>query len=270
MFDDSKGFIPSTVTDNIQTYYEKLTAEFSELNISYEAFTGSKEYELFYTAAQVDAQQQAYFSETFEKIKDYITLKNEKIQRPTPINDRIVDFFVNKYGFKTSVRPPTQETRGILAICLDYTSDGSTLDQAIADDILKFCAIGSIWTEGDISKISTISNGQPFTINWTSAKPKTAEFRYTIVRSRNSQFSEMPIIDIRKLFLENFEERNALGLDIEPQAYLSLEDLPWASSIIGERKIDADPDFTTTVYKSNYDDLFTATLEIENIIVTDA
>lgn len=270
MFDDAKGFVPVDLTEMMNDYYKSHVEVWGDDTLTQDRFRGSKEYELYYTAAQVDAHQQSYFAETFEKLKDYIKLKNEKIQRPTPINDRIVSFFFEKYGFKASVRQPTLATRGILAICLDYTSDGSVLDQSIANDIIKFCAIGGIWTKGDITKIATISNGQPFDISWSAPTKKTADFKYTIIRSRNSDISELPILDIRKLFLKNFEERNGLGLDIEPQKYLTKADLPWASSITGERKIDDDTDYTPNVYKSVYTDKFTSTLNIENIIVVDA
>lgn len=270
-FDTAKGFIPSTVTENINYYFETFKAEYGQPNLTADAFSGSKEYELFYTAAQVDAQNQSYFSETFEKLKDYIRLKNEKIVRPTPINDRIIDFFTEKYGFSTSVRQPTLETRGILAICIDYTPDGSVLDAAIAADLLKFCVVGGIWTDGAVSKITNSRNGQPWDMQWAIPTEKTATFKYTIIRSRNSAISELPIIDIRKLFLENFKQRNALGLDIEPQKYLTKSDLPWASSIVGERMIaGVDESFTSSVYKAVYTDKFTADLDVDQIFVVDA
>lgn len=271
MFSDNNGFEPLEISEMLTNYYTAHAAEWdTDGTLTQERFNASKEYELYYTAAQIDAQQQAYYAETFEKIKDYITLKNEKIERPTPINDRIIDHFFDNYGFKASVRPMTLETRGILAICLDYESDGSVLDQAIADDIIKYCAAGGVWTEGNISKIANINNDQAFTISWSTPTEKTADFKYTIIRSRNSALAELPIVDIRKLVLANFESRNGLGLDIEPQKYLTKADLPWASSIVGERKIDDETDFTTLVYKAEFTDKITATLDIENIFVVDA
>ncbi|MGL4830859.1 MAG: hypothetical protein ACRCXG_16365 [Vibrio sp.] len=270
MFNDAKGFQPVDIQTMMANYYQAHVKEWADSSLTEDRFRGSKEYELYYTAAQVDAQQQAFYAQTFERIKDYITLKNEKIQRPTPINDRIIQHFFDKYGFKCSVRATTMETRGILAICLDYTSDGSVLDQSIANDIIKYCAVGGVWTDGTISKLAPLSNGQSFEIKWSIPTEKTVEFKYTIIRSRNSNISELPAIDIRKLFLENFESRNDLGLDIEPQKYLTKSDLPWASSIVGERKIQGEPDFTSNVYKSEYTDKFTATLNVENIIVVDA
>lgn len=41
------------------------------------------------------------------------------------------------------------------------------------------------------------------------------DFKYMIIRFRNSDILELLIFDIRKLFFKNFEERNGLGLDIE-------------------------------------------------------
>lgn len=270
MFDNAKGFAPMDLAEMMTNYYNAHVAEWADPSLTQDRFKASKEYELYYTAAQVDAQQQAYYAETFEKLKDYIQLKNEKIERPTPINDRIIDHFRDKYGFKTSVRPPTLETRGILAICLDYTPDGATLDQAIANDILKYCLVGGIWTDGTIDRIANSSNGQPWTMKWSKAVDKKAFFKYTIIRSRNSADSELPPSEIRKLMLSNFTKRNDLGLDIEPQKYLDKADLPWASSVLGERMIDGEEAFTSSVYKSDYTDKFSAILELENIVVVDA
>ncbi|AUR98983.1 hypothetical protein NVP1259O_21 [Vibrio phage 1.259.O._10N.286.48.F4] len=269
MFDSNKGFVPSDVTSLIESYRVAHVAEWGTPDLTQERFEGSKEYELYYTAAQIDAQQQAYFSQTFEKLKDYIELKNEKIQRPTPINDRIINFFVGKYGFNTSVRQPTLETRGILAICLDYTPDGSTLDQSIANDIKDFCQLGGIWTDGSIEQNTALSNGQSWLMKWEIPTERTVEFKYTIIRSRNSAAAELPTVDIRRLILDNFEARSGQGLDVEPQKYLTIGDLGWASSIQGERRLDGESEFTVSAYQSKYDEKFTAVLDLESIEVID-
>lgn len=268
MFNGEKGFLPISVTDAMASYYQFHVAEWDQEGLTLDRFEGSKEYELYYTAAQVDVQQQAFYAQTFEKLKNYITVKNQKIVRPTPINDRIIDHFQSKYGFITSVRQPTIDTRGILAICIDYTRS-TELDNAIANDIKTYCLLGGIHTFGDITANTALSNGQSFPMSWTRPTERTVDFKYTIIRSRNSEFAELPIIDIRKMILDNFAERNSQGLDVEPQKYLTLADLPWASSISGERKLDGEMDFSATVYQAPYNEKFIATVDINNITVTD-
>lgn len=276
MYSSELGFTVDSFDSVIQEYYQKHMDEWGDTSLTFERFRGSKEYELYYAAAQLDLHNQGYFSQAFEYLKQYITVKNEKIQRPTPINDRIIARFAKEdFGLVCSIRPPASTTAGILAIALDYGDgndplDYGTLNQRIADTLISDCAIGGIWTYGDISKDSTISNGQSFTMNWTSAKHKTCNFKYTIIRSRNSQISELPVNKIRDLFVANFAERYAQGLDIEPQKYLTLRDLPWASSVEAERMTEDDMDFTQNIYKSPYDEVYTASLTPDNIIVQDA
>lgn len=269
-WDKAKGFLIDPISDVLNYYFEAHKEKWSIPDLTFERFEGSKEYELYYTAAQVDLYNQGYFAQTFEKLKDYIKVKNLKIKRPVCINDRIVERFSEPdFGLVCSVRAPTVSTAGVLAIALDYTQS-SALDAKIAKVILNECAAGGIATDGPITLSSTINNGQSFPVKWSNSVKKDVALKYTIVRSRNSLYAELSKADIRTETLKNWEERMSMGLDIEPQRYLTLEDLPWASGVTGERKIDGvDSDFTATVHKSEYNELFTATLSINDIKVVD-
>lgn len=265
-FNTNNGFTVDSFDVIINNYYQTHIDEWGQ-DVSFDQFKASKEYELYYTAAQIDLYNQGYFAQTFEYIKTYIDQKNQKIQRPTPIVDRIVARFAESdYGFLCSVRQVTEATRGTLAICLDYTPDAET-NARIGKTLIDECAIGGIWTDGTITESVSISNGQSFDIKWTIPTQRTVNLKYTIIRSKNTLIAQQPANVIREMILENFAKRYAMGLDIEPQKYLTMCDLGWASSIEGERQTDSDEGFTQNVYNSPYNELFKVIVNPDDIVV---
>ncbi|CAH9011920.1 putative coil containing protein [Vibrio phage 236O40-1] len=269
-WNENTGFEIDSISVVLNYYFETHKEAWQTPDLTFERFKGSKEYELYYTAAQVDLFNQGYFAQTFEKLKDYIKVKNLKIKRPVCINDRIIERFAEPdFGLVCAVRAPTAGTAGILAIALDYTQS-TELDARIAKVILNECAAGGVVTDGPISTTSSINNGQSFPVKWSNSTKKDVALKYTIVRSRNSLYSELSKGDIRDAILKNWADRMSMGLDVEPQRYLTLKDLPWASGITGERKVDGvDSNFTALVYKSSYSDLFTPSVNINDISVVD-
>lgn len=88
--------------------------------------------------------------------------------------------------------------------------------------------------EGDIIYQTALSNGQPIDIKWTVPVVGGHLYRVTITRARGSQYPADSVDQIIEKFQENFESIMGIGKDITPQRYLTVRDLPWATSVLVE------------------------------------
>lgn len=118
-------------------------------------------------------------------------------------------------------------------------ADGSTVGVGGSDDVIAAVIRdemlpGGQWMEGNIVYPTAISNGQPIDIKWAVPVDTPYNFRATITRKRGSPYPEQTVDQIIELFNANFDEQMGIGTDITPNTYLTVRDLPWASSVLVE------------------------------------
>lgn len=113
---------------------------------------------------------------------------------------------------------------------LDNPDDLETIGNTIRQEMLP----GGQWMEGDVVYKTALSNGQPIDIKWTVPSDVPTGFRTTITRKRGSPYPQDTVDEIIEKFLSNYDEAMGIGSDITPQVYLTVRDVPWASSVLVE------------------------------------
>lgn len=108
--------------------------------------------------------------------------------------------------------------------------DDDLIASVIRDEMLP----GGQWMEGTVTYQTALSNGQPIDIRWTTPVPDNIDHRVTITRKRGSPYPENTVDEIIDMFLANFDGSMGIGSDLTPQVYLTVRDLPWASSVLVE------------------------------------
>lgn len=119
--------------------------------------------------------------------------------------------------------------------------------------------------EGDVVYETALSNGQPIDIKWTVPVEGTYQYRVTINRKRGSPYPENTVDEIVAIFNANYDEVMGIGTDITPQVYLTVRDLPWASSVLVEWYSGAG--WYTSDFTAAYNHRFLATLSPANVVI---
>lgn len=265
--------IPLTVEQVIDLYYQAYVNEFGEISRS--RWEGSKEYEIAYANAQRDVANGVIVQQALQGVFDEITEINEEIKRPAVLHSRVAERFLEvsetfaPEGYIATARVADINTKGIVAICVDYTPD-ETQNAFIAQLIVNEMLPAGQHMEGDISVPVVISNGQTVTATWKAPVQNDVDFKIELTIDRNSPYPQDPVDVIVERFLANFASQNALGQDIVPDSYYQIErDAPWASKIVTTYDLNSSSTYTGDIYQANYDDKFNATLDPVNVTIVD-
>lgn len=212
-------------------YYKAFTQRFPEANVSLTQWRGSYEYQAIYPDIQMLVETGVITRDAMNHIGQSIVQLNEEIKRPACLYSRVVDRFAEA-GFEASIRIADESNKGEVAICVENLDNQDEIDAVaimIRDEVLP---VGQVMI-GDIEYETALSNGQSITIRWVAPTDVPTGFRYTITRRRGSPYPAETVDEIIAKFNLNYAEQMGIGSDITPQTYLSLADLPWASSVTG-------------------------------------
>lgn len=142
------------------------------------------------------------------------------------------------------------------------TLSGGTDNDDYSDTRLEICTLISESTVGGTVTVGTeeeaivISNGQSFDYKFNLPNRLEIHLRLTITLSENNQLVIGNPDDVKSTLLANIAEKYRLGKNFEPQTYFTTEDAPWASVVLLEWSDDDEATWNTTVFDSDYDDLF--------------
>lgn len=120
--------------------------------------------------------------------------------------------------------------------------------------------------EGDVVYPTALSNGQPIDIKWTVPVDAWRNYRVNITRKRGSPYPENTVDEIITIFSANFDGAMGIGSDVTPQVYLTVRDLPWASSVLVEWQ-DGVGDWYSGDLPSNYNTRPIAGLSPANVVI---
>jgi hypothetical protein len=266
-FSQDNGYIPITFSEVMEAIRLQLNIQFST-TFTTESFVGTNWYKYFYTLVQRLLENETKTSEIFVKLQQYITTTNLAIQRPSVSLPGLIDSFASN-GFVASVRKNTIFEAGKIAICVDTDElavDFPATRLEICTLIKDFVAAGIV-SEGGVSELITLSNGQQFEFNFYLPTKTEIVLRLTITASDN-QVVTIPTDDvIRIAAFENINSRYRLGWDFEPQRYFTQVDAPWAATILLEWSDDDGGVWHDEVFEAEFYDLYTFDLEDIEVVV---
>lgn len=249
-FETLMNFIREGVNEQFQTDYDE------------ETFVGTNFYKFYYQLVQKLLEQGVKASEIFQKLQEYISLTNERIQRPSVSFPGLMEAFQSK-GYVASVKPPSEENAGKVSICVDV--DDADPDYAekkleIATLIKDFVAAGMV-TDGTETESIALSNGQSFDFAYHLPDRIPVKLKLVAIKSANTNLTVPSDEDIRQVVFDNINARYRLGLNFEPQRYFTLTDAPWAGEVALFWSDDDGVEFNSTVFEAEFDELFTFGLE---------
>lgn len=263
---NTKGFIPDDFNTVIHKYYDAFVSMPGYESVSFSRFEASKEYETFYSSAQVDIGMQAAFSVTFEMLKAYIQSINFEISRPATVPTKIIESIKDQFGYVASVKKMTLADAGKMHIAIDYDDTGENVEIA---KLLSEVIVGGIVTDGNITQSTPIGDGISFDYKWTKMAHKTIKFRISIKKSKNSRFDADKPGDIVAKFLSNWDEEYTAGLDIEPETYFEIgRDAPYASRVLTEYSLDDGGTWSNDSFETVFSDLYIPTIGEGDITIT--
>lgn len=116
-FAQENGYTPRSFNELMDLLRQGVNTQFGT-SYTTESFVGTNLYKYFYQLVQMAQENEVKTAEIFQKLQQYIALTNEAIQRPSVSNPGLLEAFASE-DYVVSVRPATEATRGIIAICVD-------------------------------------------------------------------------------------------------------------------------------------------------------
>lgn len=260
-FSSENGYIPVSISEIMNFIRNEINTLFGT-SYTEENFVGTNWYKFCYAVAQRMQQDEIQTSEIFSKLQEYISITNERIQRPSVSYPGLVDSFKNN-GYVASVKQITNVDAGKMFICVNV--DETALDYAakklaICTLIKDFVAAGTV-TQGTEVESIVLTNGQAFDFKYALPNEIPVIFKLTITVSENNQLLVPDDETVRALLFSRLNTMYRLGLNFEPQRYFTLADAPYAATVLLEWSDDAGATWNDTVFDANYDDLFTYDLD---------
>lgn len=166
-------------------------------------------------------------------------------------------------GEESSAQAAATETSLAGGSGTGYLTKKTTIGTLIKDSVA-----GGIITQGDQVENIVLSNGQDFDFKYSLPSMTDVLLKLTIHTSDNNQVVIKTPEEIKQILIDNIESKYKLGRDFEPQKYFSIEDAPWAATVLLEWSDDAGSNYYSTVFESDFDDLFV--IDLENILLLES
>lgn len=261
-FASESGYTPTSIEAMMLSIMTNVNTQFGT-TYTQETFVGTNFYKFFYALVQRMQENEVKTSEIFLKLQQYFTITNEKIARPVVTNPGIIEI-LEASDYLASVKKPVDMDAGKIFICVDkHVTEGNweddagyTTDKLAVNTIIKDSTVAGAVTQGTEVNSITLSNGQSFDFKYALPNRIPVHLRLTTTLSENNQVLVGDPDDVKLALVANIAERYRLGKNFEPQKYFSVDDAPWASTVLLEWSDDDEANYYSTVYDAAFDDLF--------------
>jgi hypothetical protein len=267
-FSQDNGYVPRSLPSLMEEIREAINLQFNT-TFTTESFVGTNWYKYFYTLAQRALENETKTAEIFEKLKQYISTTNQRIQRPTVSLPGLIDSFTSQ-GYTASVKRNEIGDAGTVSVCVDVDDEADDYPATrlqICNLLKDFVAAGMVFMGTEEEEI-TLSNGQQFDFKFFLPTYIPVLLRLNLTVSDNQIVTIPSDETVRAAVLENVRSRYRLGWDFEPQRYYTLEDAPWAATILLEWSDDDGENWNDTVHEAVFTDLFTFALEDIAVVIS--
>lgn len=266
-FSQENGYTPETIEQIMDWLMGQINELFST-NYTTATFAGTNWYKQSYAWAQRMQKNEVKTAEIFLKLQLYIKVISDKISRPVNTAPGIVEKMGDE-GYLASVKPMILADRGLVSICVDVDNTAPTYPatKTALCKLISRITVGGTVTQGTESEDVVISNGQSFPFKFFLPNRIPVQLRLTITESENNQKVIQDDETIRDFLIAKIKSIYNLGRNFEPQTYYTVEDAPWSEAVLLEYTLDEGENWTSAVYDSNFDDLFTFDLDDVNVIL---
>lgn len=260
-YSQENGYTPVSFESIMSSFMDNVNTQFGT-SYTVETFEGTNWYKFAYAIIQRMQLNEVKTSEIFLKLQQYIDIINARISRPVNTNPGIIDKFLEQ-GYIASVKPMIDADAGKIHIAVDTDEtdpDYLTTKAAIGLLISQITAGGAV-TQGTEVVPIVLSNGQEFDFKFNLPNRIDVKLKLTITLSENNQLAVGDPDDTKIKLLNNILSRYRLGKNFEPQRYFNQADAPWSGQVLLEWSDDDGVTWNSSVFDSNYDDLFSFGLD---------
>lgn len=262
------GYTPLTIEEIISQFRVGINDQF-DTEYTVESFIGTNHYKWFYPIAQRASANEIKTSEIFAYIQQYITVTNQRIQRPVATSPGLIENF-EAADWIASLKAPIEADAGKIYVCVDVDETDPDYDagenwRLEINTIIKDSTAAGIVSMGTEIDTIVLSNGQPFDFKFNLPDREQPDVRLTLTLSDNNQVVVGSPESVKEKLIANIAEKYRLGKDFEPQRYFTTADAPWTSKVLLEYDIGGG--WVSSVFEAAYDDLFEILLE--NITVVE-
>ena len=267
-FASDSGYTPVSVETIMDAFRVGINTEFGQ-TYTQESFVGTNFYKYFYAIAQRLQENEVKTSEIFNYLQQYFAVTNERIQRPVATSPGIIEA-LELEGYVASVKPMVDADAGKIHVCVDTDETADDYDDVklAINTIIKDSVAAGVVSQGTESSTIVLSNGQSFDFKFNLPDRTEVLLRLTTTLSENNQNVIKTPEQVKQILLDNIEANYSLGKNFEPQKYFTTVDAPWASHVLLEWSDDVGVTYYTTVFNSDYDELFDVLLA--NITLVEA
>lgn len=240
-FDLENGYQPRTFDEILEAVVESVNEQFGTTYDS-ETIVGTEHYKFAYAGIQQVMLAESYIAQITAQMTDYIRTANENINLPKSTVDGFTAGLKRSVaegglGLDSTIKNITDDEEAGHLFCVvdvdDEAEDYEDTKQEILEKMIAWLGAGLLY-EGEEAGTVTISNGQVFDCAFDLPTPVDILVRITVTISANTQSAILNENQVRDIFNENFAASYRLGLDFEPERYLGVNDLPFASDILLE------------------------------------
>lgn len=255
-FAQDQGYVPATIEELMDAVMEGINDQFGTTYTT-DTFVGTNFYKYFYALIQLLQENEIRASEIITKLQQYFVQTNEALERPKTTSPGVLDE-LSRAGYTASVKPMIDADAGKVSIAVDVDDGADDYDEKKLEicTIIKDCVPAGVVSQGTEVETIALSNDQSFDFKFSLPSRHTAYLRLTIAQSTSSQDTILSDDDVKALLLANVAARYRFGADFEPQRYFSVADAPWAATVLLEWSDDAGANWHSTVFDSDFDDLF--------------
>lgn len=274
-FASDTGYLPLSIEQMMAYVRENVNLQF-QTSYTDETFVGTNYYKYFYALIQRLQENEIKTAEIFNRMQEYFTITNEKIQRPNTTHPGIFDYFKSK-GYFVSTKPSLDADAGKAFICVDVDSSAANYaaTKLAICNIIKDCVVAGVISQGTESSDITLANGQSFTFKYNLPQRIQVYLRLTLTLSENNEYTIASPDEIKQTLFNNIQSKYSLGKNFEPQRYFSILDGPWAAEILLEWTnnvtggvLNPSPTWHKEVYEAEYNEVFV--FDLTRIIIVEA
>ncbi len=255
-FAQDQGYVPATIEELMDQVMTGINTEFGT-SYTTDTFVGTNFYKYFYALIQLLQENEIRAGEIVTKLQQYFAQTNEALQRPKTTSPGLLDE-LGRAGYVASVKPMIDADAGkvSVAVNVDSGADNYTDTKLAICTIIKDCVPAGVVSQGTEIETITLSNDQSFDFKFSLPSRHTAYLKLTLALSDSSQDTILSDEEVTSILLANVASRYRFGADFEPQRYFSVADAPWAATVLLEWSTDAGANWHSTVFDSNFDDLY--------------
>ena len=224
------SFTVDTFDSLMVTYKDGVNQFLIEQNLQpLDAIDGGAYYLAYYPIAQRIIETQAKFNVLLTAIYEFPIVTQQVISRNNSIEDTFINAVYKEFGVECNFKELTEATAGTVSLAVNFTTTfiDSGENRSKIYHFMNENLVAGLWYYGDDA-------GEFIDRTQYSLFPAVKVIRNVKIEYKVKKYNDYPVLNpqqIKDIFLKNFNNKYALGVEFSNEEYLSYQELQFASFI---------------------------------------